>query len=62
MPGEGTTLQESDKELGVFEGKRFADAVFSIWLGSKPAFEDPRKGDARLTVRRRGGDVLTSGA
>ena len=47
MPGEGTTLQESDKELGVFEGKGSADAVFSIWLGSKPAFEDLRKGDAR---------------
>jgi len=32
------------KELGVFEGKGFADAVFSIWLGPKPPSEDLRKG------------------
>ncbi len=30
--------------LGVFEGKGFADAVFSIWLGPKPPSEDLRKG------------------
>ena len=33
LPGKGTTLQAGNKELGVFEGKGFADAVFSIWLG-----------------------------
>lgn len=44
LPGKGTTLQVADKELGVFEGKGFADAVFSIWLGSKPPSEDLRKG------------------
>ena len=44
QPGKGTTLQVADKELGVFEGKGFADAVFSIWLGSKPPSEDLRKG------------------
>jgi hypothetical protein len=44
VPGKGTTLQVADKELGRFEGKGFADAVFSIWLGSKPPSEDLRKG------------------
>jgi hypothetical protein len=44
LPGKRTTLQVADKELGVFEGKGFADAVFSIWLGSKPPSEDLRKG------------------
>jgi hypothetical protein len=44
VPGKGTTLQAADKELGVFEGKGFADAVFSIWLGPKPPSEDLRKG------------------
>ena len=44
LPGKGTTLQVADKELGSFEGKGFADAVFSIWLGPKPPSEDLRKG------------------
>jgi chalcone isomerase-like protein len=30
LPGKGTTLSAGAKELGVFEGKGFADAVFSI--------------------------------
>src|SRR5262245_44452912 len=44
VPGKGTTLQAGDKDLGVFEGKDFADAVFSIWLGPKPPTEDLKKG------------------
>ena len=44
LPGKGTTLQVGNKELGVFDGKGFADAVFSIWLGSKPPSEDLKKG------------------
>jgi hypothetical protein len=44
VPGKGTTLQVADKELGAFEGKGFADAIFSIWLGPKPPSEDLRKG------------------
>ena len=32
VPGKGTTLRVGDKDLGAFEGKGFADAVFSIWL------------------------------
>ena len=44
LPGKGTTLQVGNKDLGVFEGKGFADAVFSIWLGPKPPSEDLKKG------------------
>ncbi|MGO9614238.1 MAG: chalcone isomerase family protein [Dissulfurispiraceae bacterium] len=44
LPGKGTTLQVGNKDLGVFAGKGFADAVFSIWLGPKPPTEDLKKG------------------
>jgi len=44
VPGKGTTLSAGSKELGVFEGKGFADAVFAIWLGPKPPSEDLKKG------------------
>lgn len=44
LPGKGTALSAGSKELGVFEGKGFADAVFAIWLGPKPPSEDLKKG------------------
>jgi len=44
LPGKGTTLSAGAKELAVFEGKGFADAVFSIWLGPKPPSDDLKKG------------------
>jgi Chalcone isomerase-like len=44
LPGKGTTLSAGSKELAVFEGKGFADAVFAIWLGPKPPSEDLKKG------------------
>jgi hypothetical protein len=44
VPGKGTTLQAGDKELGMFEGKDFADVVFSIWLGPKPPSEALKEG------------------
>jgi Chalcone isomerase-like len=37
-------VQAGAKKLGVFEGKDYADAVFSIWLGSKPPPDDLKKG------------------
>jgi len=43
-PGKGTTLAVGDKELGVFPGKGFADAVFSIWLGPKPPSDELKSG------------------
>jgi hypothetical protein len=44
QPGKGTSLHIGNKELAVFEGKGFADAVFSIWLGPKPPTKDLKKG------------------
>ena len=44
LPGKGMTVSAGSKELGVFEGKAFADAVFAIWLGPKPPSEDLKKG------------------
>ncbi len=44
VPGKGTTLATGSRELGVFEGKGFADAVFAIWLGPKPPSDDLKKG------------------
>ena len=44
LPGKGTTLSAGSNDLGVFEGKGFADAVFAIWLGPKPPSEDLKKG------------------
>jgi len=44
VPGKGTALQAGGKDLGLFEGKGFADAVFSIWLGPKPPSDDLKKG------------------
>ena len=49
LPGKGTTLKAGDKDLGTFQGKDFADAVFSIWLGPKPPTEDLQKGMLGLT-------------
>ena len=44
VPGQGTTLQVNDHQVGVFAGKDFADAVFSIWLGPEPPSKDLQKG------------------
>ena len=44
LPDKGTTLQVGEKKLGVFEGKGFADAVFSIRLGPNPPTADLKKG------------------
>lgn len=49
LPGKGTTVQAGNKDLGTFEGKGFAEAVFSIWLGPKPPTEDLKKGMLGLT-------------
>jgi hypothetical protein len=43
-PQKDTSLLVDDKELGVFEGKAFAEAVFSIWLGPKPPSEELKSG------------------
>jgi hypothetical protein len=43
VPGVGTKVKVKGKEAGVVEGKDFADALFSIWLGPKPAQEGLKK-------------------
>jgi hypothetical protein len=37
VPGTGTRLEINGKEAGVIAGKDFADAMFAVWLGAKPA-------------------------
>jgi hypothetical protein len=44
VSGKGTVVSHGEKEVGTFEGKDFADALFSIWLGPKPPSEDLKKG------------------
>jgi hypothetical protein len=37
IPGTGTRLEINGKEAGVIPGKDFAEALFAVWLGAKPA-------------------------
>ena len=37
-------LEIRGQEVGTFQGKEFADAVFACWLGSTPPSEDLKKG------------------
>lgn len=39
-PGEGTVLESKGGERLVVEGKDFADALFSVWLGAHPVDAD----------------------
>jgi hypothetical protein len=40
VPGKGTVVSAKNVEKGVIEGKDFADALFSVWLGGNPVQED----------------------
>ena len=40
VPGKGTEVSAKNVEKGVIEGKDFADALFSVWLGANPVQED----------------------
>ncbi len=44
IPGQGTKVEIKGKDMGVIEGKDFAEALFAIWLGPKPPNEDLKKG------------------
>jgi hypothetical protein len=44
IPGTGTKVEIKGKEMGVIEGKDFAEALFAIWLGPKPPNEELKKG------------------
>ena len=43
VPGKGTVVSAKNAEKGVIEGKDFADALFSVWLGPTPVQEDLKK-------------------
>jgi Chalcone isomerase-like len=43
VPGKGTIVTAKGVEKGVIEGKDFADALFSVWLGPNPVQEDLKK-------------------
>lgn len=40
VPSKGTTVSAKGAEKGTIEGKDFADALFSVWLGPNPVQED----------------------
>jgi hypothetical protein len=44
VPGMGTTLAVDGQQLGAFDGKGFADAVFAIWLGPTPPSAELKSG------------------
>ncbi len=44
VPGVGTRVEIKGAVAGVIEGKEFAEALFSIWLGSSPPNEELKKG------------------
>ena len=43
VPGKGTVVTAKGAEKGTIEGKDFADALFSVWLGANPVQEDLKK-------------------
>lgn len=43
VPGKGTVVFAKGAEKGVIEGKDFADALFSVWLGPSPVQENLKK-------------------
>ena len=43
VPGKGTILTARGQQKGVVEGKDFADALFSVWLGGDPVQGDLKK-------------------
>lgn len=44
VPGKGTTVQGPGTPPVTIEGKEFADALFSTWLGKNPVDDDLKKG------------------
>jgi hypothetical protein len=43
VPGKGTVI-EGAKDSYVAEGKDFADALFSVWIGGSPVDDGLKKG------------------
>jgi len=43
LPGKGTEISVKGTVQGVLEGKDFADALFSVWLGKDPVDKELKK-------------------
>jgi hypothetical protein len=43
VPGKGTVVWAKGAEKGVIDGKDFADALFSVWLGPNPVQQDLKR-------------------
>ena len=50
VPGRGTSVVAKGKEVGVVEGRGFADVLFAVWIGAKPV--DPALRQALLAGGR----------
>ncbi|MCH2225828.1 MAG: chalcone isomerase family protein [Crocinitomicaceae bacterium] len=44
IPGKGTVVTKNGTKIGLIQGLDFKKAIFSIWLGSKPADTTVKKG------------------
>jgi hypothetical protein len=44
VPGTGLKFEIRGKEVGLIQGKQFADAIFACWLGPRPPSEDLKMG------------------
>lgn len=44
IPGQGTQVTTKSGDAASIEGKDFADALFSVWLGRSPVDEDLKRG------------------
>jgi hypothetical protein len=44
IPGKGVIAKKNGKKLGIMAGLDFKKALFSIWLGTKPADKSLKKG------------------
>ena len=44
LPGKGTTVEGPGGVSFTADGKDFADALFSVWLGKNPVDDDLKKG------------------
>ena len=44
VPGSGTIVTSKSGDAAKIEGKDFADALFSVWLGKSPVDENLKKG------------------
>jgi hypothetical protein len=44
VPGVGTKVEIKGQEMGVIEGRDFAEALFAVWLGPEPPNKEMKEG------------------